>query len=303
MTIARQVVPGRTYLITRVITQRQFLLRPDQRAVQIFLYCLAEAVERFNITLYGFIAESNHEHLVLRDNLANFPEFLAHFHKMVAKAMNVRLRRRENFWASEQPNAVHLVEAQDRFAKLVYTLTNPVKDLLVERVSDWPGASSLALNLSGRTLRIKRPLGFFTDKSKMPAEVTLRVHRPEGYESLTEAEWTTKLEAALRAVEDLMKEKRAKTGKQVLGRKAVLRARPTDTPQSVRKRRERHPFIACRDPRQRAIAFAALINFRRARKEALCRYHAAERDVLFPYGTYRVSGYFESHPPPQELAA
>jgi REP element-mobilizing transposase RayT len=87
MTLPRQVVAGRTYLISRRCTQRQFLLRPDAMAEQIYLYCLAEASQRYDITLHGFIGMSNHQHLLVRDNHANFPDFLAHLHKMISKAM------------------------------------------------------------------------------------------------------------------------------------------------------------------------------------------------------------------------
>src|ERR1700754_2564742 len=110
MTIARQVIANRTYLISRRCTQRQFLLRPEESVEQIYLYCLGEAANRYDITLHAFIAMSNLQHIVVRDNHANFPEFLAHFHKMIAKAMNALRGRWENFWATEQPNAVYLVE-------------------------------------------------------------------------------------------------------------------------------------------------------------------------------------------------
>lgn len=117
---ARQVIAGQTYLMTRRCTQRQFLLRPDRVVEDVVLYCLAVAAERFKIEVNGFIAMSNHQHLVIRDMLGNFPDFLAYHNKLVAKALNVHRNRRENFWATEQPNAVHLVEPEDRFAKLVY---------------------------------------------------------------------------------------------------------------------------------------------------------------------------------------
>jgi|GEM_PF-2618101 len=169
---------------------------------QIFLYCLGEAVARYGITLHAFIAMSNHEHLIIRDNHGNFPEFLAHFHKMVAKSMNALRGRWENFWATEQPNAVYLVEAEDRFDKLVYLLANPVADHLVERVSDWPGACSFGMHLSGRRRTVARPRCFFGSKSTMPEEVTLRLERLDGFESLTEEEWSAKLIAAVRAEEE-----------------------------------------------------------------------------------------------------
>lgn len=298
MTIARQVVVGLTYLITRRCTQRQMLLRPEAMVEQIFLYCLAEAAERFGITLHAFIAMSNHEHLLVRDNLGNFPEFLAHFHKMVAKAMNALRGRTENFWATEQPNAVHLVESQDRFHKLVYLLANPVADSLVDRVSDWPGACSFGLHLSGRTKTVKRPRCFFREDGKMPAEATLRIERPEGFASLPEDEWRTMLEDAVRREEERAREKRMAHGGRVLGRKAILRTDPTDKPKTVEPRRKLRPCIACLDEARRVQELGRLLAFRAERRAALLRFMAAESDVFFPHGTYRVRGVFLVKPPP-----
>ena len=305
MTVARQVVAGRTYLISRRCTQRQLLLRPDARVEPIYLYCLGESAERYGITLHGFIAMSN-THVLLRDNHANFPDFLCHLHKMIAKAMNALRGRWENFWATEQPSAVYLVEPEDRFGKLVYLLANPVADHLVERVSDWPGASSLALHLSGRTKTVPRPRGFFrADGAAMPAEVTLRIERPDGFASLSDAAWTAKLHDAVRRAEESARQERAARGGRVLGRKAILRAKPTDAPRSVEPRRGMRPALACRDRARRIQELSALLAFRARRTAARLRYLADERDVLFPHGTYRVRGVFrvESSPPALALSA
>ena len=301
MTVPRQVVARRTYLITRRCTQRQLLLRPDPKVEQIYLFCLAEAASRYGITLHAFIAMSNHQHLIVRDNHANFPEFLAHFHKMTAKALNALRGRRENFWATEQPSAVYLVEAQDRFRKLVYVLANPVADHLVEHVADWPGACSLGLHLSGRTITVKRPRGFFHAHGKMPAEVTLHVERPEGFESLTDEEWTAKLAEAVRGEEKRARDDRAARGTRVLGRKAVLRAEPTDAPRSIEPRTKLRPSIACRDKSRRRWELERLRAFRRARRAALLRFIADETDVVFPHGTYRIRSIFLVAPRPPSL--
>jgi hypothetical protein len=274
------------------------LLRPGDNARQIYLYCLAEAASRYDITLNGYIAMSNHQHVILRDNQGNFPEFLAHLNKMIAKAMNTLLGRWENFWSSEQPNAVYLVEAADRFAKLVYILANPVAAHLVDRVTDWPGASSLALNLSGHTLTIKRPRCFFSPKGTMPEEVTLRIERPDGYENLSEPEWSELLRGALVKEEERARAERQEAGIGVLGRKGVLLTKPTDQPESVERRRRLRPHLACLDRVRRAVELAALAAFRLARAAALERNLAGDLHALFPAGTYRIRGFFRTVRPP-----
>lgn len=287
MTVPRQVIAGRSYLMSRRCTQRQLLLRPDARVEHIFLYCLGEATERYGITLHAWIAMSNHAHLLLRDNRGNYPAFLAHFHKMVAKALNAHWKRWENFWAAEQPSAVYLVDAQDRFDKLIYLLANPVADQLVERASDWPGASSL-YQAWGNSRTVTRPEGFFRDDGPMPESVTLRVERPDGFDRLSDEEWTAKVSGAVRVAEDAARQHRKENKLTILGRKAVLRARPTDRPRSVEPRRELRPLIACRDLARRVAELGALRRFRAAYRAALERYRAGKRKVRFPAGTYRV---------------
>lgn len=291
MTAPRQIVAGRTLFLSRRCTQRQHLLRPDKEVGQIFLYCLAEAAARFEITLHAWIAMSNHEHVVFRDNLGNAPEFVAHLNKMVAKTMNARLERSENFWSNDQPNLVYLVGAQDRLDKIVYTLTNPVTDHLVERVSDWPGACSLRLNLSGGEIKVKRPRGYFRTDGPMPEQVSLRAELPAGFEHLTHVEWQRLLETELRIAEAAARTKRAETGLRVLGRKSVLKTHPTDKPTTEEPRRTLRPHVACKDPARRMRELVALRGFRAAYRRARERWCARDRRVVFPSGTYRMKSF------------
>jgi len=289
MTQPRQVIPGRTYLISRRCTQRQHLLRPDRHVEQIYLYCLGEAVARYDVTLHGFVAMSHHQHLVVRDNHGNFPAFLAHFHKMVAKAVNAYRGRWENLWATEQPNAVYLVEADDRFDKLIYLLSNPVADHLVERLVDWPGASSFGQHVRGEARKVSRPRGFFREHGPMPAEVTLRLEPLDGFEHLAPAEWAAKIVAAVRAAEAKAKAARARSGMRVLGRKAVLRTEPSSSPRTDEPRRGLRPHIASRNPERRASELGALLAFRIAYRNARRRWTGGAPRTLFPPGTYQLA--------------
>jgi len=287
VTAPRQVIAGLTYLMTRRCTQRQFLLRPEPKVEQIYRYCLGEAVTRYHVTLHAFVAMSNHQHLIVRDNDGNFPAFLAHLNKMIAKALNAHWGRCENLWATEQPNAVHLVDADARFEKLVYVLANPVADFLVERVSDWPGASSLGLHLSGRAEIVKRPMGFFREEGSMPDEVTIELERIDGYQHLDAAEWSATVARAVQIEEEKARAARVQKNIRVLGRKAVLRAAPTDRPTTVEPPRALRPSVACRDPGRRAHALQELVAFRAAHRAAIRQRMTGDAAVEFPFGTYR----------------
>src|SRR5262245_18310890 len=173
MTLPRDVVPGRFYMVTRRCTQRQLLLRPDLDTNNAFIYCLAEAAQRFDIEVVLPSAMSNHHHTIVFDRYGRLPLFTEHFHKMLAKCMNALRGRWENLWSTEQVCVVRLVDPADVIRKLVYAATNPVKDGLVDRVFRWPGVNGLSALLGQRALRARRPRHFFRASGRMPAEVTL----------------------------------------------------------------------------------------------------------------------------------
>jgi REP element-mobilizing transposase RayT len=100
--LPRQVLPRQFYLITRRCTQRQFLLRPDSATNNAFLYCLIDAASRCDIDVLLPCAMSNHYHVVIYDRAGRYPEFIEHFHKLLARSQNALRGRWENFWSSEQ---------------------------------------------------------------------------------------------------------------------------------------------------------------------------------------------------------
>lgn len=300
MTLPREVVPGRSYLITRRCTQRQFLLRPDDKTNQAVLYCLAEAAQRFQIDPYWLGTVSNHYHGGIGDPLGNYPKFLAHFHRTLAKVLNARWRRRENFWASEQTSVVRLLEPEDHFGKMIYSLGNPVQAGLVDTALNWPGANSLRAQLDDKPLKVQRPAWFFREDGDMPEEVELHFKRPPGFEHLSQAEWRERIEEALAELEKKAARERRRRGVRVVGRRAVTKQSPSRTPSTVRGRRRLRPRLACRNKWRRIEALRRNAEFQRRYRKAYQALRAGEHDVVFPAGTYQLSvlGHVRVEPPP-----
>lgn len=284
----REVVPGRTYLISRRCTQRQLLMLPEPYVNRMYRYCLAESAQRYGITIHAYALLGNHHHVVVRDNEGNYPMFLAHLHKMLAKGLNRRWGRWENIFATEQPSAVYLLDDDACFRKVIYTLTNAVRHHLVECAKDWPGASALEQVLSGETLTIERPLGFFTDKSKMPKEVTLTCAPPKGFESLPPTEWRRRIREAIEGVEREARQERKKRRIRVVGRERILRAKPTSTPRSMAPRRRLRPCVASTNAALLKNAIDTLRAFRSVYRGMFERWRQRAPDVLFPAGTYKL---------------
>ena len=281
--LPRQVLPRQFYLITRRCTQREFLLRPDAPTNNAFLYCLIAAASRCEIEVLLPCAMSNHYHAVIYDRVGRYPEFLEHFHKLVARSQNALRGRWENFWSSEQTCVVKLVGRDAVIDKLVYVATNPVLDDLVDRVHHWPGVNGLIALLNGRRLRATRPLHFFRCDGSMPAELEMPVTIPPELGPV--ADVLAELRKRVRAVEDERFVERQRTGRRVLGRRAVLAQAWRDRPTTREPRRNLRPQVASRSRWARIEALLRNRAFAVEYADARERWRAGI-PAVFPRGTY-----------------
>jgi len=272
-------------MVTRRCTQRQFLLRPDRETTNAFIYCLTVAAQRTEMRVLAFLAHSNHHHTVVVDTHGRMPEFLETFHKLVAKHQNALRGRWENFWASESTSAVELLGSDDVLAKMTYALTNPVKDDLIDRADQWPGATSLWATLNEGKISARRPSRFFRKDGDMPDSVTLRIERPPGFGHLTPAEWRAILTERISSMEIAARSARHAKGRRIVGRAEVLRQRPTDRPQSWEARRQLSPRVASVNKWARIEAIQRDRTFLGAYRAARDLWKAGV-SALFPAGTY-----------------
>ena len=270
-------------MVTRRCTQRQFLLRPCPETNNAFVYCLAVAAHRCAVDVLAFISMSNHLHDAIYDPYGTAPAFYEHFHKLLAKCMNALRGRWENFFSSEQVCVVRLEGREDLIDKLVYIATNPVKDGLVARVEDWPGASGYRALMSGEPLTATRPKHFFAEAGTMPEEITLHLTIPP--ELGDREQILADVRARVAAVESEEARKRQQTGRSVMGRYAVLRQSWRDSPTSREPRRNLRPTIAARNLWARLEAIQRKREFTAAYREAR-RALLAGSPIPFPAGTY-----------------
>ena len=287
-------------MVTRRCTQRQFLLRPDPVTNEAVLYCVGVAAEAHGIELHGVTCMSNTLCINCRDVRGEGPRFRQYLISLLARFMNVHRSRWEAFWSSDEPSVVELCDAEAELGMLVYNLTDPVRQQLVDKVYNWPGVSSLRHQLSGKPVRVKRPKKFFRNDGKMPAEVELRFVPPPGWAHLEQDEWAKLLRERVEAVEAQMAAKRRQDGSRVAGRKAVLRRSPFSCPNTPPPRRNLNPRIACRNKQKRLEAVDRLKRFQHRYEQALAQCVAGVRDVLFPAGTWQLVqlGLVRCEPPP-----
>jgi hypothetical protein len=281
--LPRQVLPRQFYLITRRCTQRQFLLRPDAATNNAFLYCLIDAALRCEIDVMLAYAASNHYHAVIYDRAGRYPEFIEHFHKLMARSQNALRGRWENFWSPEQTCVVNLVGRDAVIDKLVYTATNPVLDHLVERVHHWPGVNNFTALLAGRPLHATRPLHFFRSAGPMPDALQMPLTIPP--ELGPPAAVISTLRERVRIVELDRAAERLRTGRRVLGRRAVLAQSWRDHPASCEPRQNLRPRVAARSKWARIEALMRNRAFAEAYADARARWRDGV-PAVFPPGTY-----------------
>ncbi len=288
MSQPRQVLPGQCYLLTRRCTQRQFLLRPDDETNNAFIYCLAYACLRSNVSVVAFMANTNHYHAVVIDNDGLLPTFIECFHKLLAKHQNRHHSRTENFWSSQHTSVVALPDDSDVLRKVVYTLCNPVKDHLVERSDQWPGATSLAATLDGIEVRAHRPTRFFRPDGNMPSEIRLRCTLPSSLWRHGHAEWRNQLRSLIGDAETEAARDRAARGIGVLGVRALRALNPTDRPTSDSPKGPTNPQVASAERAVRKAVLDRLKTFRdlyKAAREAWLK----GIHTVFPPGTWWLS--------------
>jgi len=283
MSLPREVVPGQFYMITRRCQQRQFLLRPDAATNNAFTYCLIEAALRCQVEVLLPCAMSNHYHAVIFDRHGRYPEFVEHFHKMFARSQNALRGRWENLWSSEPVCVVKLVGREAVMDKLVYTATNPVQDHLVERAHLWPGVNGLSAALARRPMRATRPWHLFRPDGPMPKNVEMRFAIPP--ELGPEEEVLAELRERVRAMEGALARERLRTGRRVVGRRAVLAASWRSHPDSHEPRRNLRPRVATRSKWARIEAVLRNRAFVAAYTSARVRWREG-LPVVFPAGTY-----------------
>ena len=145
MSLARRLLPNQAHAISRRCAGRSFFLVPNEWCKQLIGYCFAVANERYpEVRIHVFVSMSNHLEIVATDShnpgkQSKVPRFFGYAHSLIAKAMNHRLGRGENFWA---PGSYRNLEIHDEAAlldRLVYALANPAAADLVDTLDEWPG--------------------------------------------------------------------------------------------------------------------------------------------------------------------
>jgi putative transposase len=281
MTLPRRILRSTSWFITRRCAQRCFLLLPSPFVKQVFEYALARAANAHGILLHGWCVLSDHYHIVLTDPQGRLPEFQKQLNSLIARVLNHYYERSESFWSPGSYNAVELLTHEALFAKLVYTLANPVSAGLVSEAKRWSGSSSIDLSC-GLVRRIKRPT-FLRDGE--PFESLEIAPPPWQHDSCVEA-FEPAIHESLRARELEVQADFASTRRGFLGMPAVLSRTWTSKASTPEPRGTLCPRFAALNDDVLQTAIAEWKAWLASYRHAWNAFRDRLRDALFPVGTY-----------------
>jgi putative transposase len=291
MTIAREVLPRKTYHIVRQTNERMFMLKPCQVTLEIVTYCIIEAALKYNVLVHGFALMSNHLHMQVTDQVANLPLFTKHVFTEIAKAMNAHWGHTGSFWArAARPGCTLLVTREAIVQNLAYILANPVDAGLVDTSADWPGLITAASDVVTKKVYFgKTGLSAYLAKRE-ETELQFSMSLPPGVgDAKTFADDVYREQLAMEAA---AREERKAKGKPVLGAKAAKAVKWYHRPKTPVILGEMNPAIMAVTKEARIAAIAHLKAWRKAYREALDLYRAGNREVVFPIGTWRMHKLF-----------
>ncbi len=286
----RQIIKGTTYLLTRRTTQGLFLLRPSKEVNACIRYCVAIAQRRSEVELHWVVFLSNHYHIGVTDTEGRIPEFTEELNKLLARSLNCHRGRWENFWSGgDQTSQVTLASDFEVMAKLVYSLANPTKALLVSHGNKWPGVRLFHAN----KYRAKKPAFFFRneeDGGKLPDSLDLTLTPPPI--GVREDLCDDVVQRAVSAREKQLRDRAKAARKKFMGAAAVKAQNIYGSPKRPAEKRGISPRLACRDKWRRIEILAQLDTFVADYRAKLKEFVGGAKDVLFPAGTYLMTRQF-----------
>lgn len=293
-------------MVTRRVTRRHFLLRPDRdKTLQnLYWYCTAVIAMELGVVVHAAQLLSDHMHEVLTDTRGNLPRFFELRNRLFANAIKCHRGWSEEVFSRTQANWVELTTPRAVIAKIAYVIANCVAAFLVRTPRKWPGVTVLVDDIGRRVVRVERPKMYFdANNPKWPAVVELAVEMPEqvrehcGGDDEARAAIQEELDEQIQEAHAEAKRK----GRPFLGAARVLKTSFKARADSWEEFGSRWPtFAAAGDVEAAASAVARLRAFRATYRECWLLVKNGERDVVFPYGTWKMAYSYgvRCEPPP-----
>ena len=283
--------------VTCVTFQNRYLLRPSEPLDDLFVGVLGRAQRKYDMRIVCVTVMSSHWHALM---VPEDPKHLADFMCFVNTNLSKEIGRLHRWSGSLYADRYHDIPISDeegaQIRRLKYCLANGVKELLVDRVRQWPGVHSAEALLEGATMS-----GHWYNRTREYAARQLRGERDVRAEDfateehlelsplpcwahLPKDEYRRRVADLVTEIEEEGAQERQRTGKASLGVEKILAADPHYRPDTVEKSPQPRFHTAA------AEVFELMLEVWRevitAFREASARLLSGERFYEFPEGTF-----------------
>lgn len=263
MRTPRSILPGGLYEISTRVTGEAMLLAPSADINDVVLGVLGRGLTEHEptATLHAFVFMSNHYHaLVSVPDSATLSRLLQFVNGEIARRVNKLRNRSGAFWQRRFDSIPVTEDLASQRWRLRYIQAHGVKEALVGKVIDWPGARSVRWLRDGTKLA-----GTWTDYTRLgwakrnktppnPKRYQTRYEVPlhvlPGWKTKPPAYWRRLVRDQIEDIERAEAERRKEAGRNLPERASLLCVDPfSRTPSRPRKPA---PSILTLDPALRA---------------------------------------------------
>lgn len=287
--------PRTLVFITCRTVQGRFLLRPGPALNDIVLGTLGRCQRNHDLTLCAVTALSSHFHLLaVVDDTRQIAGFMRDFKSKLAREVNRLTRWQGPVFARRYDMAVVTEEEGAQIERLAYTLSNGVKEDLVEHARDWPGVQSVRALVDGEPLKghwFARTREYAARNRRLPferhryaTEETVVLSPIPCWADLTLDRYRARVAALVESIEKAAALRRHQSNGAVLGVKAILAKDPHYRPAKLA--RSPAPLLHAFSKAARRAFYEGFSWFVSAFRTATERLKAGDREAPFPAGSF-----------------
>jgi hypothetical protein len=281
--------------ITCRTVQGRYLFRPSPELNEIVLGVLGRAQRLYPIRICCLAVLSSHLHILADvDDSRQLADFMEYACSNLAREVGRLTGWEGPVFAGRYHAIIVSPEERAQVARLAYCLAQGCKEFLVERVGDWPGVHAARPLLGGEPLvgywfdhsqeyRARRR-GETFDRYRYATEETVELSPLPCWSQLSAEEYQKRVAEVVQEIEDEAAAERQRTGRTVLGVKAILAQDPQHRPALL----DRSPaplFLTASESMWRTL-YEGYAWFVAAFRDAAEKLRAGDRAAPFPRGSF-----------------
>ncbi len=298
----RWIKANSVYCETQRTVDRQFFFKPDETTRILIGAAAGRALKKYPVKIYWLDFNINHKQAGIEplsdspEHLENYVKFNQLFNSLVARGINKNIDREGPLY-SGRDRTDEAIDDSSLEQQLLYAVTNPAKDGLVDRVAHWKGFSSYKQLATGEVERYSyvnwtawhRAGGKRSRKSPEAfiKWVEVKLSPIPSWEHLPEHKRQALFRRRVRELEQDYREERERERRSVMGPRKLAKVDPRDRPKNPPKDSGRQPLC-------HSSTVEGAKEYEKKWREFLDQYYYASglwmkgvEDVEFPSGSFR----------------